>query len=171
MSTLRFCMQHQAAYSTCQTSLPVWIMKQLGGGRELLMRAVFGLPGVRGGRSSCRCSTSRATAVLTNPSIESLDKRAPITVVSVIQVEDLKIVNKSGYQAFSCWVSLSTSCRHATEGALGSPQTAIICMSFLALALPAQQFAHIVSSPFKDAMKIIRPARFWGDTVVETVRT
>ncbi|KAI0633968.1 clathrin adaptor mu subunit [Trametes polyzona] len=74
----------------------VWKIKQLGGGREFLMRAHFGLPSVRGEH-------------------ESLDKRAPITVkfeipyftVSGIQVRYLKIVEKSGYQALP-WVRYIT---------------------------------------------------------------
>ncbi|KAF7792192.1 hypothetical protein EIP86_003224 [Pleurotus ostreatoroseus] len=74
----------------------VWKIKQLGGGREFLMRAHFGLPSVRGDQ-------------------ESLDKRAPITVkfeipyftVSGIQVRYLKIVEKSGYQALP-WVRYIT---------------------------------------------------------------
>ncbi|KAK4688805.1 AP-1 complex subunit mu, partial [Tremellales sp. Uapishka_1] len=64
----------------------VWKIKQLGGGRDYMMRAHFGLPSVRN---------------------EELDKRAPISVkfeipyftVSGIQVRYLKIVEKSGYQA------------------------------------------------------------------------
>lgn len=74
----------------------VWKIKQLGGGREFLMRAHFGLPSVRGEQ-------------------ESMDKRAPITVkfeipyftVSGIQVRYLKIVEKSGYQALP-WVRYIT---------------------------------------------------------------
>ncbi|GAA5863117.1 hypothetical protein JCM8547_002803 [Rhodosporidiobolus lusitaniae] len=72
----------------------VWRIKQLGGGKEFLMRAHFGLPSVRG---------------------EEMDKRAPITVkfeipyftVSGIQVRYLKIVEKSGYQALP-WVRYIT---------------------------------------------------------------
>ncbi|WVR09541.1 hypothetical protein IAU60_006610 [Kwoniella sp. DSM 27419] len=68
----------------------IWKIKQLGGGRDYLMRAHFGLPSVRN---------------------EEIDKRAPITVkfeipyftVSGIQVRYLKIVEKSGYQA-NPWV-------------------------------------------------------------------
>jgi len=72
----------------------VWKIKQLGGGREYLMRAHFGLPSVKG---------------------EEVDKRAPITVnfeipyftVSGIQVRYLKIQEKSGYQALP-WVRYIT---------------------------------------------------------------
>ncbi|ORY35500.1 Mu homology domain-containing protein [Naematelia encephala] len=72
----------------------VWKIKQLGGGRDYLMRAHFGLPSVRN---------------------EELDKRAPISVkfeipyftVSGIQVRYLKIVEKSGYQALP-WVRYIT---------------------------------------------------------------
>ncbi|KAJ3552044.1 hypothetical protein NM688_g4365 [Phlebia brevispora] len=74
----------------------VWKIKQLGGGREFLMRAHFGLPSVRGEQ-------------------DNMDKRAPITVkfeipyftVSGIQVRYLKIVEKSGYQALP-WVRYIT---------------------------------------------------------------
>jgi len=73
----------------------IWKIKQLGGGREFLMRAHFGLPSVRGD--------------------QEIDKRAPITVkyeipyftVSGIQVRYLKIVEKSGYQALP-WVRYIT---------------------------------------------------------------
>jgi AP-1 complex subunit mu len=74
----------------------VWKIKQLGGGREFLMRAHFGLPSVKG-------------------DAEVDHKRAPITVkfeipyftVSGIQVRYLKIVEKSGYQALP-WVRYIT---------------------------------------------------------------
>jgi len=73
----------------------VWKIKQLGGGREFLMRAQFGLPSVR--------------------NTDEVEKRAPITVkfeipyftVSGIQVRYLKIVEKSGYQALP-WVRYIT---------------------------------------------------------------
>lgn len=73
----------------------VWKIKQLGGAREFMMRAQFGLPSVK--------------------SAEDLDKKAPITVkfeipyftVSGIQVRYLKIVEKSGYQALP-WVRYIT---------------------------------------------------------------
>ncbi|KAA1472354.1 clathrin adaptor mu subunit [Dentipellis sp. KUC8613] len=73
----------------------VWKIKQLGGGREFLMRAHFGLPSVK--------------------SEQDVEKRAPITVkfeipyftVSGIQVRYLKIVEKSGYQALP-WVRYIT---------------------------------------------------------------
>lgn len=73
----------------------VWKIKQLGGGRDYLMRAQFGLPSVKG---------------------EEIDKRAPITVqfeipyftVSGIQVRYLKIQEKSGYQALP-WVRYITT--------------------------------------------------------------
>ncbi|EGG06659.1 uncharacterized protein MELLADRAFT_48387 [Melampsora larici-populina 98AG31] len=72
----------------------VWKIKQLGGGREYLMRAQFGLPSVRN---------------------DAIEKRAPITIkfeipyftVSGIQVRYLKIVEKSGYQALP-WVRYIT---------------------------------------------------------------
>ncbi|KAF5344750.1 hypothetical protein D9756_011076 [Leucocoprinus leucothites] len=73
----------------------VWKIKQLGGSREFLMRAHFGLPSVR--------------------SETDVEKRPPITVkfeipyftVSGIQVRYLKIVEKSGYQALP-WVRYIT---------------------------------------------------------------
>ncbi|KAG6820631.1 AP-1 complex subunit mu-1 [Arthromyces matolae] len=73
----------------------VWKIKQLGGSREFLMRAHFGLPSVK--------------------SENDIEKRAPITVkfeipyftVSGIQVRYLKIVEKSGYQALP-WVRYIT---------------------------------------------------------------
>ncbi|KAA1071114.1 AP-1 complex subunit mu-1 [Puccinia graminis f. sp. tritici] len=73
----------------------VWKIKQLGGGREYLMRAQFGLPSVR--------------------SEDVIEKRPPITIkfeipyftVSGIQVRYLKIVEKSGYQALP-WVRYIT---------------------------------------------------------------
>lgn len=73
----------------------VWKIKQLGGGRDYLLRAHFGLPSVRN-------ETEPPT-------------RAPLTVkfeipyftVSGIQVRYLKIVEKSGYQALP-WVRYIT---------------------------------------------------------------
>ncbi|KAJ3503918.1 hypothetical protein NMY22_g18084 [Coprinellus aureogranulatus] len=73
----------------------IWKIKQLGGSREFLMRAHFGLPSVK--------------------AEQEMDKRAPITVkfeipyftVSGIQVRYLKIVEKSGYQALP-WVRYIT---------------------------------------------------------------
>jgi AP-1 complex subunit mu len=89
---------YQAAVGTVhyvpEKSAFVWKIKSLGGGREYLMRAHFGLPSVKG---------------------EEVDKRAPITVmfeipyftVSGIQVRYLKIQEKSGYQALP-WVRYIT---------------------------------------------------------------
>ncbi|KZT60062.1 clathrin adaptor, mu subunit [Calocera cornea HHB12733] len=73
----------------------VWKIKQLGGGREFLMRAHFGLPSVK--------------------NADDVDRRPPIQVkfeipyftVSGIQVRYLKIVEKSGYQALP-WVRYIT---------------------------------------------------------------
>ncbi|PWN94243.1 putative clathrin assembly protein AP47 [Acaromyces ingoldii] len=78
-----------------EKSAMVWKIKQLGGGREFLMRAHFGLPSVK--------------------NEDTLDRRAPINVkfeipyftVSGIQVRYLKIVEKSGYQALP-WVRYIT---------------------------------------------------------------
>ncbi|RSH77619.1 AP-1 complex subunit mu-1 [Apiotrichum porosum] len=73
----------------------IWKIKQLGGGKDYLMRAHFGLPSVAG---------------------EDLDKRAPISVkfeipyftTSGIQVRYLKIVDRSGYTALP-WVRYITT--------------------------------------------------------------
>ncbi|WFC97641.1 AP-1 adaptor complex mu subunit Apm1 [Malassezia yamatoensis] len=78
-----------------ELSAMVWKIKQLGGGKEYLMRAHFGLPSVR--------------------NEETLTRRTPINVkfeipyftVSGIQVRYLKIVEKSGYQALP-WVRYIT---------------------------------------------------------------
>ncbi|KAF8523649.1 Mu homology domain-containing protein [Gautieria morchelliformis] len=86
----------------------VWKIKQLGGSREFLMRAHFGLPSVKGDETE--------TA-----------KRAPITVkfeipyftVSGIQVRYLKIVEKSGYQALP-WVRYIT--QHGDDYSLRTAQ-------------------------------------------------
>ena len=80
-----------------ELSAMVWKIKQLGGGKEYLMRAHFGLPSVRNGMYLGS----------TNISEETLASRTPINVkfeipyftVSGIQVRYLKIVEKSGYQA------------------------------------------------------------------------
>jgi len=88
----------------------VWKIKQLGGGREFLMRAHFGLPSVRNGASSVLRIDSVGSLRLHIPAEEN-EKRPPITVkfeipyftVSGIQVRYLKIVEKSGYQALP-WV-------------------------------------------------------------------
>lgn len=85
----------------------VWKIKQLGGGREFLMRAHFGLPSVKNGEWRC-CARLLAARLIARPSAEeTLDRKAPITIkfeipyftVSGIQVRYLKIVEKSGYQA------------------------------------------------------------------------
>jgi len=85
----------------------VWKIKQLGGGREFLMRAHFGLPSVK--------------------NAEDGERRAPITVkfeipyftVSGIQVRYLKIVEKSGYQALP-WVRYIT--QHGDDYSLRTAQ-------------------------------------------------
>lgn len=74
-----------------EKSAMIWKIKQLGGGREFLMRAHFGLPSVK--------------------NEDTLDRRAPINVkfeipyftVSGIAVRYLKITEKSGYQALREW--------------------------------------------------------------------
>ena len=92
----------------------VWKIKQLGGSREFLMRAHFGLPSVKSGTQ-----LRFFFLVLLNFPWMSLEqdfeKRAPNTVkfeipyftVSGIQVRYLKIVEKSGYQALP-WVRYIT---------------------------------------------------------------
>lgn len=92
----------------------VWKIKQLGGSREFLMRAHFGLPSVKSG-----VCPSFLSFLSSSHSIEfaeaDVEKRAPITVkfeipyftVSGIQVRYLKIVEKSGYQALP-WVRYIT---------------------------------------------------------------
>ena len=88
-----------------ELSAMVWKIKQLGGGKEYLMRAHFGLPSVRNGMYMGS----------TNLSEETLARRTPINVkfeipyftVSGIQVRYLKIVEKSGYQALP-WVRYIT---------------------------------------------------------------
>ena len=72
----------------------VWKIKQFPGGKEFVLRAHFGLPSVRN---------------------EDPDKRPPISIkfeipyftTSGIQVRYLKVVDKSGYQAFP-WVRYIT---------------------------------------------------------------
>jgi len=85
----------------------VWKIKQLGGAREFLMRAHFGLPSVK--------------------NEEDVERRPPITVkfeipyftVSGIQVRYLKIVEKSGYQALP-WVRYIT--QHGDDYSLRTAQ-------------------------------------------------
>jgi AP-1 complex subunit mu len=96
----------------------VWKIKQLGGGREFLMRAHFGLPSVRSGTSVKQyipCMSSSYYVIHHPQTEQDFEKRAPITVkfeipyftVSGIQVRYLKIVEKSGYQALP-WVRYIT---------------------------------------------------------------
>ena len=93
----------------------VWKIKQLGGGREFLMRAHFGLPSVRGGKLVFIALYILPLTKSILVEQENMDKRAPITVkfeipyftVSGIQVRYLKIVEKSGYQALP-WVRYIT---------------------------------------------------------------
>lgn len=69
----------------------IWKIKQLGGGKEFLMRAHFGLPSVR--------------------NEEVLERKAPISItfdisyysISGISVRYLKVSEKSGYQALREW--------------------------------------------------------------------
>ena len=109
----------QAATGTAQyvpdKSAFVWKIKQLGGGREFLMRAQFGLPSVRNSASHPLLLLFHDTYSLANIVADEVEKRAPITVkfeipyftVSGIQVRYLKIVEKSGYQALP-WVRYIT---------------------------------------------------------------
>ncbi|KAI8846220.1 Mu homology domain-containing protein [Chytridium lagenaria] len=68
----------------------VWKIKQFPGGKEFLMRAHFGLPSVKNG----------------GPQFP-LNLRYPISRPLGIQVRYLKVVDKSGYQAFP-WVRYIT---------------------------------------------------------------
>jgi AP-1 complex subunit mu len=72
----------------------VWKIKQFQGGREYLMRAHFGLPSVKSEDPNKR------------PPI-SIKYEIPYFTVSGIQVRYLKVVEKSGYQAFP-WVRYIT---------------------------------------------------------------
>jgi len=109
-------MRTQASTGTVQyapdKSAFVWKIKQLGGSREFLMRAHFGLPSVRSGTFAPLLIQIHVY----NRSLETdMDKRPPITArfeipyftVSGIQVRYLKIVEKSGYQALP-WVRYIT---------------------------------------------------------------
>ncbi|KAI9606892.1 hypothetical protein H4Q26_006436 [Puccinia striiformis f. sp. tritici PST-130] len=90
----------------------VWKIKQLGGGREYLMRAQFGCPRLE--VVSIPPSVLREIANLMIVE-DVIEKRPPITIkfeipyftVSGIQVRYLKIVEKSGYQALP-WVRYIT---------------------------------------------------------------
>ncbi|KAI9458504.1 Mu homology domain-containing protein [Boletus coccyginus] len=73
----------------------VWKIKQLGGGREYLMRAHFGLPSVKSENEPP-----------TRPPL-TVKFEIPYFTVSGIQVRYLKIVEKSGYQALP-WVRYIT---------------------------------------------------------------
>jgi AP-1 complex subunit mu len=96
----------------------VWKIKQLGGSREFLMRAHFGLPSVKAGALSVLLHmpiVHPLNFLYSTNTDQDMDKRAPITVrfeipyftVSGIQVRYLKIVEKSGYQALP-WVRYIT---------------------------------------------------------------
>jgi AP-1 complex subunit mu len=92
----------------------VWKIKQLGGAKEYLMRAHFGLPSVRSGEYFFSADGNHEWNAYPFGIVEELDKRAPISVkfeipyftVSGIQVRYLKVVEKSGYQALP-WVRVS----------------------------------------------------------------
>ncbi|TPX47618.1 hypothetical protein SeMB42_g00407 [Synchytrium endobioticum] len=83
-----------AAQYAPEKNAVIWKIKQFQGGKEFMMRAHFGLPSVKN---------------------EDPDKRPPISVkfeipyftTSGIQVRYLKVVDKSGYQAFP-WVRYIT---------------------------------------------------------------
>ncbi|KAJ3146022.1 AP-1 complex subunit mu-1 [Geranomyces variabilis] len=72
----------------------VWKIKQFPGGKDYMMRAHFGLPSVRSDDPNKR------------PPI-SVKYEIPYFTVSGIQVRYLKVVDKSGYQAFP-WVRYIT---------------------------------------------------------------
>ena len=72
----------------------VWKIKQFPGGKEFVMRAHFGLPSVKNDDPGKR------------PPI-SISFEIPYFTLSGIQVRYLKVVDKSGYQAFP-WVRYIT---------------------------------------------------------------
>jgi len=73
----------------------IWSIKQFQGGKEILMRAHFGLPSI---------NSEDATA--SKPPI-TIKYEVPYYTVSGIQVRYLKIIEKSGYQALP-WVRYIT---------------------------------------------------------------
>lgn len=93
----------------------VWKIKSFAGGKEFLCRAHFGLPSVKNGILNRVCVCSESDKVLSLYTLEDPDKKPPITIkfelpyftVSGIQVRYLKVVDKSGYQAFP-WVRYIT---------------------------------------------------------------
>lgn len=82
-----------------EKSAMVWKIKQLGGGREFLMRAHFGLPSVRN-EDDGASATARRTPI-------ELRFEIPYFTVSGLSVRYLKITEKSGYQALP-WVRYIT---------------------------------------------------------------
>ncbi|CAD6928415.1 unnamed protein product [Tilletia caries] len=76
---------------------PKFRIKQLGGGKEFLMRAHFGLPSVKSEDGSV---DNKRTPI-------SVKFEIPYFTVSGIQVRYLKVVEKSGYQALP-WVRYIT---------------------------------------------------------------
>ena len=114
----------------------VWKIKQLGGSREFLMRAHFGLPSVKSGIFTLLHPFffgGRSDLLVIE---QDFEKRAPITVkfeipyftVSGIQVRYLKIVEKSGYQALP-WV------RYITQNG-DDYRSVIISFAPLSLTMP-----------------------------------
>ncbi|CAD7065819.1 unnamed protein product [Tilletia caries] len=80
-----------------EKSAMIWKIKQLGGGKEFLMRAHFGLPSVKSEDGSV---DNKRTPI-------SVKFEIPYFTVSGIQVRYLKVVEKSGYQALP-WVRYIT---------------------------------------------------------------
>ena len=67
----------------------IWRIKQFAGQKEFLMRAHFGLPSIQ------------SDELITNKRPIAVNFEIPYFTVSGIQVRYLKIIEKSGYQAFA----------------------------------------------------------------------
>ena len=80
-----------------EQSCCIWKIKQFAGGKELHMRAHFGLPSVR----------TEDPAEVHKRAPMSVKFEIPYFTVSGIQVRYLKVVEKSGYQALP-WVRYIT---------------------------------------------------------------
>lgn len=119
----------------------VWKIKQLGGAREFLMRAHFGLPSVRAGKRGLPPQLKWVFSFRIGLEQEAEQRRAPITVkfeipyftVSGIQVRYLKIVEKSGYQALP-WV------RYITQNGDDYRSVATLSLDFIQNTHPFIQF-------------------------------
>jgi len=88
------CSMGSAAYAPEKSAI-VWTIKQFQGGKEFILRAHFGLPSVKNEDENQK-----------KPPI-SVKFEIPYFTTSGIQVRYLKVVEKSGYQAFP-WVRYIT---------------------------------------------------------------